>query len=515
MNWLLVALTMLDIKLNRRSSQELSQQLYEQIKALVLSGNLRPGARIPSSRDLAQSLKVSRPTVAAGLAQLEAEGYLNVVHGSGVYVSPELPGRRRRGVSGEETASAKPTRGAGRGAGRSSVASDVTIEHQLSEYGTFVRALSEKFDGIAQKEPEIAFYCWRPALDQFPSVEWARIVGKHARACEETDFDDTAEPAGILALRKAIAGLAQRFRGVSCTSDQVIILNGVNQGIDLVARMHLESGISAAVEDPGYHVARSLFSACGARVIPVPVDEDGLSVADLSASARRNCRLLYVTPSHQFPTGATMTLARRLKLLQWAKQAAAVVLEDDYDSEFHASAKPIPALMSLDKHESVLYLGALNQLMFPSLGLAYLIVPPSLVRSYARARDLTGVQLPPHLQAAIAEFIDSGLLERHVKRLSNLYSQRRACLVQALEKHLEQQVTIRGTSAGVFVLATFDTRLSIEEIRKRALQAGVGLIDTRPFYADKQSSREFILGFGSLTEKKIEEGVRRIARALR
>lgn len=506
---------MLDIKLNRRSSQELSQQLYEQIKALVLAGNLRPGARIPSSRDLAQNLKVSRPTVAAGLAQLEAEGYLHVVHGSGVYVSPELPGRRRRGVSGEETASARPTRGARRGAGRGTVASEGTTEHQLSEYGSFVRELSEKFDGIAQKEPEISFYCWRPALDQFPSVEWARIVGKHARACEETDFDDTAEPAGILALRKAIAGLAQRFRGVSCTSDQVIILNGVNQGIDLVARMHLESGISAAVEDPGYHVARSLFSACGARVIPVPVDEDGLSVADLRASARRNCRLLYVTPSHQFPTGATMTLARRLELLQWAKQAAAVVLEDDYDSEFHATAKPIPALMSLDKHESVIYLGALNQLMFPSLGLAYLIVPPSLVRTYARARDLTGVQLPPHLQAAIAEFIDSGLLERHVKRLANLYSQRRACLVQALEKHLGQQVTIRGTSAGVFVLATFDTRLSVEEIRKRALQAGVGLIDTRPFYAEKQSAREFILGFGSLTEKKIEEGVRRIARALR
>lgn len=491
---------MLDIKLNRRSSQELSQQLYEQIKALVLAGNLRPGARIPSSRDLAQNLKVSRPTVAAGLAQLEAEGYLHVVHGSGVYVSPELPGRRRRGVSGEETASSKPTRGTG---------------HQLSAYGTFVRELSEKFDGIAPKEPEIAFYCWRPALDQFPSVEWARIVGKHARACEATDFDDTAEPAGILALRKAIAGLAQRFRGVNCTSEQVIILNGVNQGIDLVARMHLESGVCAAVEDPGYHVARSLFSASGARVVPVPVDEDGLRVADLRAAARRNCRLLYVTPSHQFPTGATMTLARRLELLQWAKQADAVLLEDDYDSEFHAAAKPIPALMSLDKSQSVLYLGALNQLMFPSLGLAYLIVPPHLVQAYARARELTGVQLPPHLQAAIAEFIDSGLLERHVKRLANLYSQRREILLEALDKHLGDQVTVTGTSAGVFVLATLDTRLSVEEIRKRALQAGVGLIDTRPFYAETQSAREFILGFGSLTEKKIEEGVRRIARALR
>lgn len=504
---------MLDIKLNRRSSQDLSQQLYEQIKGLVLSGNLRPGARIPSSRDLAQHLKVSRPTVAAGLAQLEAEGYLNVVHGSGVYVSPELPGWRRRDVPGKETLK-KAARGSGRG--RGSAGSEGTTEYQLSAYGTFVRQFSENFDGIAPKEPEIAFYCWRPALDQFPSVEWARMVGKHARSCAETDFDDTAEPAGLPALRAAIANLALRFRGVHCTSEQVIILNGVNQGIDLVARMHLESGVSAAVEDPGYHVARQLFSASGARVIPIAVDEAGLRVSDLRATGtRRNCRVLYVTPSHQFPTGATMTLARRLELLQWAKQAGAVVLEDDYDSEFHASVKPTPALMSLDKHESVLYLGALNQLMFPSLGLAYLIAPPSMVPTYTRARDLTGVQLPPHLQAAIAEFIDSGLLDRHVKRLSNLYSQRREVLVAALEKHLGQQVAVTGASAGVFVLATFDTRLSVEEIRKRALLAGVGLTDTRPFYAGKQSVREFILGFGSLSEKKIEDGVRRLARILR
>lgn len=486
----------LDIKLNRRSQQELSQQLYDQVKRLVLSGSLRPGERIPSSRDLAARLKVSRPTVAAGLAQLQAEGYLDVVHGSGVYVSSQLPNQKAKAQSFD-------------GAGPSGQTVSV------SSFGKFIDTINQDFAGLTQKEPEIAFYCWRPALDQFPSTEWARIVGKHARSCQYTDFDDTAQPQGMPQLRAALSRLVQRFRGVACKSDQVIVVNGLNQGLDLAARLHLDSGTTAGVENPGYHAARFLFTASGAKVVPIAVDDAGLQVDQLRKAPGKNCRLLYVTPSHQFPTGATMPLSRRLELLQWAKSTGATILEDDYDSEFHTTAKPIPALMSLDKADRVIYLGALNQLMFPSLGLSYLIVPPHLVSTYTRARELTGVQLPPHLQEAIAEFVDSGHLDRHVKRLAVLYSERRQALLDSLEKHLKGKVSVQGTSAGVFVLASFKTRLSSQEILRRALSAGVGLTDTRPFYATATQAKEFILGFGSLTEEEIEEGVKRLARILR
>ncbi|MCC7528315.1 MAG: PLP-dependent aminotransferase family protein [Candidatus Melainabacteria bacterium] len=492
----------LNVKLNRRSKVDLSDQLYHSLKQLILDGALTAGEKLPSSRELSTQLRVSRPTVAVCLEQLEHEGYVELKHGSGTYVSSKI---KRSGSDGA-------ARKNGSSAGKKQHSSPI-----LSHYGKFVQQsqIVQKQARLMQaEEPKIAFYCWRPALDQFPHKEWARILGRHARISVSEVLDAPSDQSGEAALRKAIAALVFRFRGVKCTAEQVIIVSGLSQAIDLVARLHLDAGAHAAVEEPGYHHARLVFAAAGAKVHCVQVDAEGLNITAL-LKEKTPPKLVYVTPSHQFPSGQTMSLARRLELLSWAHKNSTLILEDDYDSEYQKVGKPIPALMSLDKNQSVVYAGTLNQLMFPALGLAYLVVPPGLVRAYQQARAFASAPLPPHLQNAIAQFIDDGHLDRHIKRLRSLYDERRQILTNELENKLPNQVTVTGAESGVFVLARIKTKVSTAEFVRRARQAGVGLTDTSIFYAGKPRKNEYILGFGSLNGSQIKEGVKRLAMLLK
>jgi GntR family transcriptional regulator/MocR family aminotransferase len=501
----------LKLKLNRRSKVDLSEQLYETLKQLILDGELTAGERMPSSRDLSAQLKISRPTVAVCLEQLQQEGYIELKHGSGTFVSNQI--RAKAPTSALRKVETAKKNGAGD--------ERKTQKTPLSNYARAMqKSDAQKMSAEAgagagaEAEPEIAFYCWRPALDQFPHEQWARILGRHARLSDIELSDTPLDHRGETALREAIAGLVLRFRGVKCSSEQVIIVNGLSQAIDLVGRLHLETGKTAVVEEPGYHNARKSFAALGAKIVSAPVDEEGLQVESL-VRGKTAPGLVYVTPSHQFPTGQTMSLARRLQLLDWASRHSTLILEDDYDSEYQKVGKPIPALMSLDKEGSVIYAGTLNQLMFPSLGLAYLVVPPHLVSLYNEARAFAGAPLPPHLQKAIAQFIEEGHLDRHIKRLRNLYDERRQILLDELETKLPGLVTISGTESGVFVLARFKTKLTTAEFLRRAQKAGVGLADTSALYAGKAPPNEYILGFGSLSNRKIKDGVKRLAEILK
>lgn len=495
----------LKLKLNRRSKVDLSEQIYQSLKQLILDGALTAGERIPSSRELSSQLKISRPTVAVCLEQLQQEGYLELKHGSGTYVSSQMNVQVTLQKSAKKNGSLKR------------LDQDNAKPPDLSSYGKF---LSQEYRSwnkqvqAAPNEPDIAFNFWRPALDQFPQTQWARILGRHARLSESERLDAPLDERGEVALRQAIADLVRRFRGVKCNCDQVIIVNGLSQAIDLVARLHLDAGALAVVEEPGYDRARLAFSALGARMHAAAVDEEGLNINGLP-KGKSAAKLIYITPSHQFPTGQTMSLKRRLELLAWANKHQTIILEDDYDSEYQKTGKPIPALMSLDKNESVVYAGTLNQLMFPALGLAYLVVPPRLVPPYRQARALAGAPLPPHLQNAIAQFINEGHLDRHIKRLRILYDQRRQVLLDELQARLPNQVSITGAESGVFVLARFQTKLSTAELVARAKKAGVGLVDTSVFYAGKPEKNEYILGFGNLNARQIKEGVRRLALILK
>lgn len=486
----------LKINLDRESETPLNRQLYAEFTRLILNGVLEPGARIPASRTLAEALGVSRPTVNTCLEQLEQEGYIETKRNSGSYVSSNLS---------EDVLELAREKGSKR------TRSASVAEYELSEYGKFVAGLPEL--RVDREEPKYSFYCWRPALDQFPLIEWARVLARHTRTSTVDMLDANYDPQGKPDLREALAKLVKRFRHVSCHPDQIIPVVGLNQGLDLVSRLHLDTGSGVVLEDPGF--LPPAFKACGAKLYPVPVDDDGMQVDRLpSRTGREKFDLAYVTPAHQFPTGAVMSLARRLEFLEWARDCGTLVLEDDYDSEYQASGQPIPALMSLDRDQRVIYLGTMNQIMFPSLGLGYLIVPPRLVPVYRRARQMAGEQFSPQIQSAVAEFINEGHLDRHVKKLRSLYRDRRNALVEALEKRFKDRVSIGPNRRGVFLSVRFNLGLEDEQIIERAFRAGVGLTSAKEFYNRKAPSQQFIMGFGSLSEKDIAKGVKILAEVL-
>ncbi len=481
-----------NISLDKNSAISLSQQIYESLRNQILNGELKPGDRLPAARNLSKSLDISRPTLATSLEQLEMEGYLEIRQGSGAYVCSTLKQSSKTRSQDAHGPAKLP----------------------ISEYGEYLEALPEQPQtGSSKKnEPEICFYPWRPALDQFPLEEWARVLGRQARNSDLSVLDYVFEAQGDSWLREEICGIVERFRGVKCTPDQVIITMGLNQGLNIAASLHLRSGASVVVEDPGYSFAWSVFRGHGANVVPISVDAQGLRVDWLADT--RNSKLVYVMPAHQFPTGGVMPLTRRLELLEWARRKNAIILEDDYDSEYQDHGKPIPALMSLDTSGCVVYAGSLNQLMFPSLGLGFLLVPPHMVNLYTRARQYAGEQLSVHLQRAIAEFIQEGHLDRHIKRLRGLYSERRNLLVQELTETLGAKCGIINTGAGVFVLARFKSKFNDEEIIERARKLGIGLVSSRPFYLVRAPRNEFILGTANLNEEQIVEGVKRLAKII-
>jgi GntR family transcriptional regulator/MocR family aminotransferase len=481
------------VKLDRRSSQTLHEQLYDGIRQAILSGALAGGQRVPSSRELAELLDISRSTVTDCYEQLLTEGYFEARAGSGTFVTRQISKIK-------QPAKVLPR-----------AARTQKAQISLSNYGKMLSANSS--NSTSHPELEISFYGWRPAFDEVPITQWTRVQGRRSRRISHSLLDYCQDPLGYKPLREAIARTVTRSRGVKCMAEQVMIVLGLQQAIDLIARMHIDPGDSVVVENPGYRQALSAFEMRGAKITPVPVDENGL-VVDQLAKASRKARLIYLTPSHQFPTGAVMPLPRRLALLSWASKNNALIVEDDYDSEYRYTGKSIPALQGLDETDSVIYVGTFTKTMFPALSIAYLVLPPGLAPLYAHARSLASDHVPLPLQDALAEFIDEGHFDRHVKRMRALYEERRVALVNSLNKYFGERVSIRGDNAGLHLLAQFRTKLPDSEIVSRATKAGVGIISTAEFYAGKGQQGEFILGYGNLTERKIDEGIKRLAKVL-
>ncbi|MBO0721712.1 MAG: PLP-dependent aminotransferase family protein, partial [Blastocatellia bacterium] len=348
------------LTLDNRSLVPLHRQLYEQIRESILSGRLSAGASVPSTRTLAVSLGISRSTVTQSYEQLISEGYLQTLVGSGTRVSERLP---------DELLLASPlkSRKTGKPGGKA-------CSPRLSRYG-------ENLAGDSPVEPcepslPIKFQYGIPALDEFPLDVWRRLLVRQCRAERSLLLDYASTAQGDAGLRAAIAGYLARSRAARCNADQVIIVNGSQQAIDLVTRVLIDRGERVAVENPGYLGARRSFLAHGAVLQPVPVDESGIIVEHLPARSSGPTKLVYVTPSHQFPTGAVLSLPRRLELIAWAAEAGALIIEDDYDSEFRYGSRPIAALQGLDENEIVIYAGTFSKILFPSLRIGYLVVPP-------------------------------------------------------------------------------------------------------------------------------------------
>lgn len=489
-----------EIFLDPRVAAPLYRQLYERLRTQILSGQLDTGARLPSTRALASQLGVSRNTTALAYDMLLSEGYIESRVGDGARVARTQPEQAMRAPHlrprTRDEAPATPPGVLGR-RGKTLLGAP----HSGTLYGAQTGHERRTFIG---GEPDVA---------SFPFETWARLLTKHARhSLPSVALYQSAH--GYLPLREAIAAHIGVTRGVRCSPEQVIITSGSQGALDLVARTLLDPGDGAWVEDPGYLGARGALLAAGAQLTPVPVDREGLHVAAGRALAP-DARLAVITPSHQFPTGVTMSLNRRLALLSWAREARAWIVEDDYDSEYRYSGRPLEALQGIDRAGITLYIGTFSKTLFPALRLGYLVAPPALVEGLVATRRFVDVHLPPLEQMALADFITEGHYARRLRRTRLLYLQRRDALYQALTETLGAKMEVDLPDAGMHLVAWLSDSLRAGDVANRAAAVGLSIM---PIIGSEERPlpREGLLfGFAGAPPDELREGVRLLAKALR
>jgi GntR family transcriptional regulator / MocR family aminotransferase len=469
-----------------RNGDPLFRQVYRRMREAILSGALRGGERLPSTREVAKQLGISRTVVLLAYDQLLAEGFVVGRGGSGTYVSDGLGG----GV-------AKPKN---------------VAKLRLSRYGNAAAEVAASVDFPGRRSVPLRYdfvYGGRGDIETFPFEMWRRILLRHMRKAPVRELD-YGTAAGSVALREAIAAHLRRSRAVICDASQVVVLNGSQQALDLIARVLVERGDRVAIEDPQYQGSREILRAAGAHLLPVPVDRDGLDPARLPKQAR----VAFVTPSHQFPTGAILALARRLALLEWAGRKDAVVVEDDYDGEFRYEGQPLESLQALDREGRVIYIGTFSRTLFSALRIGYLIAPKSLVAAFTSAKWLCDRHTATLEQETLAEFISSGMYERHLRRIRRRNSARREALLGAIREHLGEKVQVSGDSAGTHVVLRIRARIPERTLIERAAARGVGVYGMSRYFLKRPTATALMLGYSSMREQEIREGIRRLAEAL-
>jgi GntR family transcriptional regulator / MocR family aminotransferase len=470
------------VTIDRSSLVPLGRQIYDFWRLGILNGRFAGGERVPSTREVATALDLSRGTIAQAYDQLVSEGYFQTSHGSGTFVCRQLP---------EALLNAPAMAG-------SRTAPNTTVP--LSSFG---KRLQKDAPYLARQSGHICLSHWGPDLALFPLELWHRLYARSLRSLGPNALDYTEHVRGYEPLCEEIAKYVARSRAVICSPEQVIVVNGSQQGLDLCARLMLEPGDEVAVENPGYSGASRIFEACGARLRPVPVDHEGIVCSKLGTTAK----LAYVTPAHQFPTGVALSLRRRLELIGWARRHGAVIVEDDYDSEYRYSGAPMPALQGLASEVPVIYCGTFSKVMFPGLRVGYLVVPRPMVAAFTRAKWLVDRHTPIHQQAALHYFMRDGHLERHIRRMRRTYGLRRAALVEALRTHFGDTAAVLGEAAGMHAYVHF----SDPDLAARAKRNKVQLREIDPYYLGKAPSNHYLLGFSMLTERSLREGVKRLA----
>ncbi len=487
------------IPIDRTDRTPLVEQVYDGIRRAIEDETLAPGMRLPSTREFARQLGVTRFTVDDAYSRLVGEGYLEGRLGSGTFVAEHV--RMVRHAAPEMDEVVPPTR-------------------HLSAWAKRLELEPAAISPVGPVEFDLT--SGTPALDRLPLTLWRRLIAREARRQDlaELTYGYTA---GLPRLREAIAAYVGRSRGVACTANEVVVTSGAQQSMDLVMRFVLDPGSIVAVEDPCYRFVRSIAALTGATIVPVPVDGEGLVVEQLpdpSVSARLAC----ITPSHQYPTGAILPLGRRLKVLEWAQRTGALIMEDDYDGELRYDSRPVPALAALaalatagNRPNNVLYLGSFSKVLFPAIRLGYVILPPDLVKPFLDAKGTVARHEPTLNQAAVAAFIDEGHFERHLAKMRRVYSARHDALLEAMDTHLGG-IAYRDTamtSAGLHVLARFDIESSEAELIARAAAHGVALDGAGKCYTTVPDQPHVFLGYAGIPEEGIRAGVARLGQILR
>ncbi|MGH9323629.1 MAG: PLP-dependent aminotransferase family protein [Vicinamibacteria bacterium] len=456
-------------------------QIYRAFREAILAGEIPPGSRVPSSRAQARDLGVSRNVVLQAYSQLEAEGYIGGARGSGTYVSHAIPDSLAEPQKSED--------------GRVSTPSPLKLS-------PFARRTPGFIGPKRQRLPyDFAYGLARP--DETTLRKWQRALRK---AGEKLPLD-YGPPEGEPLLRESIARYLFRNRAVRTTAGELVVTSGSQQALSLVSRILFEPGDAIVIEEPTYQGARQIFAADGLQLLPWPVGEEGLEA---------DARAAYVTPSHQFPTGTTMPIGKRLKLLAWADERNAVVIEDDYDSEYRYEGRPLESIQGLDASGRVVYVGTFSKVMFPGLRIGYVALPRELVPSFVRAKWLADRQASLLEQRALAQFLQSGEFEQHLRRTRARNQRRREALFDALRTHLREPHEISGANAGIHLVAWFPERTErdIGDWIDSAREVGVGLYSVAPYYLSKPKLPGLLFGYGNLEEDEIAEGVRRFARLL-
>lgn len=487
----------LPLRIDNSRRQPLQGQVFDQLRHLILDGRMKPGAPVPATRLLARQLGVSRNTVMLAYERLIAEGFLQTRPAVGTFVSVDLPVvRPTTGFDGRVRVGDVQDRHASR--------------HPLAFRGRRHQIWKERDAAL-----DVDFRIDRPDPHSFPAKTWKRLLGRRV-ATAGSSMVDYGDPGGLMVLRKAIVDFLGPARGIRARPEQVIIVGGRQEGLSVVGRMLVRPGARVVMECPTYQGSLNLFESIGARLMAVPVDAEGLEVARLPAEP---AALVHVTPSHQYPLGVTLSLERRLRLLDWAWESGAYVLEDDHASAFHYQGSPLTSLKGLDRRGSVLYMGTFSKTLGAGLRIGYLVVPRELVEPATTVKALQDNGHPWLDQAALADFITSGGYVNHLRRMRQVYVTRRDALVAALRRHFGPQ-EVSGMAGGMHLAWHLPSGFpDVETMEKLARDRGVGVYSMRSGSSCECGHRHFggrmlLLGYSSLTEAAIAEGVARLAAAV-
>lgn len=487
--------SLISISLDRKHKDSLQEQIFVQVQQAILTGRLAPGTRLPATRPLASELGVSRNTILGAFDRLVSEGYLEGRRGSGMQVSVVLPEHLLNIRNRDKMAPTNP-----HAVGKlSRLSGQLSNPHYRSRHTP---------SGLRAFRPGL------PDLEHFPFKIWSRTLARFWRHPPH-DLLLTGDLGGYRPLRASIAAYLNNVRGINCRTEQVFITSGAQQALDLIARVIIDPGDDVWVENPGYAGLRSTFTAAEAVINPISVDTQGLSVTEGRQKAP-DAVLAAVTPSHQYPLGITMSLSRRLELLDWAKEANAWILEDDYDSDFRYAGKPLSALQGLDDSGRVIYVGTFSKVLFPSLRLGYVVVPQALLGPFTEMRaaidDYPALALQPVLHA----FMEEGHFASHIRKLRRLYAERQEMLISALKSHAEGLLSTSPHEAGTHLVASLNPAYEISDLEAARRAGAVGLVTPAlsSFYDGDVKREGLLLGYAGLNEYEIDRDVQRLVAAL-
>jgi GntR family transcriptional regulator / MocR family aminotransferase len=471
------------IPIDRKSSIPLHRQVYTGFRNAILRGDLTPGQQVPSSRALAITLSISRFPVLDAYSQLLAEGYFESRAGTGTFVSSSLSNHHNQ--------------------------SNQTIQTHAGSRRTSERIqLTPRYEPMAWRDGWGAFAVHQPAIDHFPFETWSKLVARNSRSPRALAFHNF-DPLGLRPFREALCAYLRTSRSVRCDPDQIMVVSGSQQALDLTVRVLLNPKDQVWIEEPCYPLVRSVLVGSGCVPVPVPVDEEGINVA-IGMKQAGLARAAFVAPSHHYPLGVTMSASRRLQLLAWAMASSAWIVEDDYDSEFRFESMPIASLQGLDSAERVIYIGTFSKVLFPSLRLGYIVIPSDLVDHFVAARFTMDI-FPSYLfQEVLTDFMSAGHFVRHIRRMRTLYNARRMALVESLRAEFGDFLELHGTEAGMHLCATLPEGYRDIEIARQAAKEKLWLWPLSHCWSGNQSRHGFILGFGNTPEEKTPAAVRQL-----